>query len=265
MVHIPLMKSHEGGFPFSEWTEDTDIADGLTDVGSKSAPCVFYMGSDWYLIAGESIGIFNGWKWSGSAWVTNSGIISGLTDVGINSAPYVFYMDSDWYLIAGEGSGVFNGWKWSGSAWVTNSGIVSGLTDVGNNSAPCVFYMDSDWYLIAGELNNDINGWKWSGSAWVTNSGIVDGLPTGYPDMPSDVSLDVFYVGDILYMIIGFNDEDGFVGWQWDGSSWTSNDDIVVGLIAYHDMVMPTIFYMDSDWYCIVGDSYGLFYGFKGI
>ena len=93
------------------WVSDSSIISGLTDVGLLSAPAVFQMGSTWYLISGESDGVFTGWNWNGSQWVSDSSIISGLTDVGSRSTPTVFQMDDTWYLISGEYDGVWNGWR----------------------------------------------------------------------------------------------------------------------------------------------------------
>ena len=50
------------GFSFTEWVSDSDIIDGLTDVGYDSSPTVFTIGTDIYLISGEYKGAFYGWK-----------------------------------------------------------------------------------------------------------------------------------------------------------------------------------------------------------
>jgi hypothetical protein len=147
----------------SSWDSDTGIISGLTDVYYRAAPEVFQMGGDWYLISGDYIGEFTGWKWNDSTsnWDSNTGIVSGLTDIGRNSKPSIFQMGSDWYLIAGEYDS-FAGWKWnvSTSNWDSDTGIISGLTSLFTYFAPTVFLMDNNWYLILGTSDGNFYGFK---------------------------------------------------------------------------------------------------------
>jgi len=180
-----------------EWETNASIVSGLDDVGSDSAPTIFNISDVWFLIAGESTGVFNGYEWNGTAWETNNSIITGLGDIGGNSVPCTFYMNGVLYLIAGEYNGYSNGFEWNGTSWVVNDTIRSGIGDVGAYSTPTVFNIQGNYFLISGESTGVLNGWNWTEDTWESNS-LYPGSDVGDDSAPN-----VFYINDSLYLLVG--------------------------------------------------------------
>jgi len=213
-----------------KWTANTDIIGGLGNVGDDSAPTVFTLDGDLYLIAGENNGNFNGFKWNTTDedWDSNADIVGGLGDVGNYSAPTVFTLDSDLYLISGETSGRFNGFKWNTTTeeWDSNADIVSGLTDIGDNSAQAVFYLGDDLYLISGEYSGHFTGFKWNTTdeEWYSNSYIVGGLG----DIGGESRPTVFIFDGYLYLISG-EDDGNFNGWKGEAVTVPTNTQVNIG------------------------------------
>jgi len=249
----------------TKWWSNSGIVSSLGDVGWYSKPEVFNKGGTWYLIAGESDGVFNGYNWTGSAWQSDTAIVSGLGDVGASSTSAVFNMDGTWYLIAGESDGVFNGYNWTGSAWQSDTAIVSGLGDVVSRSAPTVFNVSDTWYLISGEYNGKFYGYNWTGSAWQSDSVIAFGLgDVGDKSVPK-----VFNKGGTWYLVAGDGYYGVFNGFNWTGSIWQSDSGIVSGLGDIGSWSAPAVFNMNERWYLISGEYDGVFngynWGFKAI
>jgi len=240
----------------SQWTSNATIINGLTDVGSTSAPSVFNMSGTWYLISGEYEGTWTGWHWNGTAWVSDAGITAGLSDVGTYSTLSVFNMSGTWYLIGGEYDGVWNGWHWNGAAWVSDAGIKVGLTDVGSNSAPSVFNMSGTWYLISGDSGGNWEGWHWNGAAWVSDANIVLGLSkiTNY------AAPCVFYANNTWYLISG-RGSGTFSAWRWTGAAWSGFDSIRYGLTDVGDRSALSAFNINGTWYVISGEYDGVWNG----
>jgi uncharacterized repeat protein (TIGR01451 family) len=242
------------------WESCEEIASGLSYIGDWAAPAVFSKDGTWYLISGNTTGMFSGFNWNGSGWQSNTGITAGLGDVGGDATPAVFSKDGTWYLIAGELDGEFNGYNWTGSAWQADPAIVSGLSGIGTNSAPAVFSKDGTWYMIAGERYGNIQGYNWTGSAWQADDSMTSGLEnvSSYTHpMPT-----VFYESETWYLIFGeYYGE--FGGFNWTGSSWQADDAIISGLGAIGMRSSPAAFEKDGTWYLIAGDKFGLFCGYK--
>ena len=211
-----------------------------------------------HIIAGEYVGVFNGFNWTGSTWQSDTDIVSGLVDVGTDSTPAVFQNDSTWYLISGNNSGVFIGYNWTGSTWQSDTDIVSGLGDVGARSTVATFQNDSTWYLIAGEAAGVFNGFNWTGSTWQSDTDIVSGLV----DVGTDSTPAVFQNDSTWYLISG-NNSGVFIGYNWTGSTWQSDTDIVSGLGNIVSRSAPTVFKNDSTWYLVAGNESGTFTGFN--
>ena len=147
----------------SIWVPCSGIVSGLSDLGNNSASAVFNKDGTWYLIAGEKLGEFHGYSWTGSAWVSDSTITSGLGDIGSQSAPNVFNKDGTWYMIAGEYDIEPNGFRWSetDSAWQPDTEIISGLEGkIAICLTPAVFNKDETWYLISGKKFGEFYGFK---------------------------------------------------------------------------------------------------------
>jgi len=142
----------------STWVSDSDIVDGLTDVGNFGKPTVFLDGSTLKLISGRDAGDFWGWYWSGSTWILDSNVVSGLDDIGRESAPIVYLDDETLILISGEDSGDFYAYYWNGTSWISNTTLITGLGDVGGYSTPTVFDNEMNLTLISGEGDGIFNG-----------------------------------------------------------------------------------------------------------
>jgi len=261
-----LMKTTGVPIPTGPWVTNTSIISGLGDVGDSSAPTVFYIGADMYLITGEYNIAMKGFKWNGTSWVADTGIISGLTYYTLVSTPTAFYMGADLYLVTGYSNGTFRGHKWNGTSWVlqgTSSGtlydtIVGGLGDIGSYSSISVMDIGGSYYAITGEQTGAWTGWLWNGTYWVDDTGIIAGIDaSGINSSP-----ETFYIGSDLYFIgmesAGFNNFK-----KWNGSTWISDTNIGLGLITTEPKPI-TIFYIgESDLYMIGGNASGTFYGYK--
>lgn len=98
------------------WQNDSVIVSGLYDInasgGGNLAPSVFNQSNEYYLIYGNSSGMFTGFKWDTGQWVYTPSATLGLTDVGSYAYPDVFKMNSSWYLVTGEYNGTFIGYQW---------------------------------------------------------------------------------------------------------------------------------------------------------
>ena len=232
------------------------------DIGWGSTPTVFQKDGTWYLISGAWDGTFYGFYWTGSDWQINSNIESGLGGVGENSDPTVFQKDGTWYLISGNRAGIFYGYKWVGSSWQSDTDIVSGLEgeDVGYGSSPTVFQKDGTWYLISGSHAGIFYGYKWVGSSWQSDTNIVSGLHL-YGGAIYSIPT-VFQKNGTWYLISG--DYYGtFCGFNWTGSSWQDDPDIVDGLEDVGYDSTPTVFQKDGIGYLITGYNYGGFYAYR--
>ena len=87
------------GFSFdTTWASNSGITTNLADIGSNSAPAVFYKNNSLYLLSGESTGNFNGYIWDFLNWVPDSIINASLPDVGDYSTPAIFYKGANLYL-----------------------------------------------------------------------------------------------------------------------------------------------------------------------
>lgn len=93
---------------------------------------------------------------------------------------------------------------------------------------------------------------------WQSNSSIVSGLSISYRAAPT-----VFNMGGTVYLIFGAYSHD-FTGYNWTGSAWQSDTNIVSGLsTAGTTYCTPTVFNMSGVWYLITGERYGTFRGFN--
>lgn len=151
----------------------------------------------------------------------------------------------------------------SANFWVSNSNLVSGLGDVGERSSPTVFQINSTWYLISGEKQYHgvgTFGYRWSGSTWISNSSIISGLGAMWYDNP--VVFSNFYNDSTVCLIRG-NSGGTFQGYNWTGSTWSSNSNLVSGLVTVPSgYSSPTSFQINSTWHLISGSYGGTFYGY---
>ena len=180
----------------TEWLLDSNIINGLGDIGDLSAPAIcnnctghgFSPEYPYELIAGEMTGVFYGFNWNGTKWLSNSSIVLGLGDIG--NYPYPAICNNctghaEWELIAGESNAnVYYGFYWNSTSWVLNSSIISGLSSVTAYGSPAIcnnctghgFSPEYPYELIATEWKNVVYGFYWNSTSWISNSSIISGL-----------------------------------------------------------------------------------------
>jgi len=209
-----------------------------------------------YLLSGNNLGTFSGYKWNGTKWNT-SNINTGLLEASYSS-PAVFFDGNNVYLVSGRGDGGFSGYLWDGTKWVANATINSGLADIGSNSKPAIFYMDGAWNMIAGNALGQFAGFTYSGAGWVSNTSITNNLT----DIGDDSAPSVFYKDGIYYMISG--EKTGiFYGFYWNGSDWLSDSSIISGLTDAGDNSAPYVYFNNTNMYLITGKDNGQFLGYN--
>lgn len=81
-------------------------------IGNSSTPAVFQKYGTWYMIAGNSLGTYKGYKYNGTDWLLDNLINRSLVKSVTWSAPSVFYKDSNWYVVSGGNSGNFQGFEY---------------------------------------------------------------------------------------------------------------------------------------------------------
>jgi len=144
----------------STWAVDTDIVDGITAKTSSTAVSVFYIGTDLYLIKGNT-STNDGYKWSGSTWAADTDIVDGIPDVSSYASVSPIVIGGETYLVVGGASPTIAGALWNGSGWDSNDWVVTGITEFDNNLSSSIFTIGSDTYLIImGLIDPDIQGYK---------------------------------------------------------------------------------------------------------
>ena len=76
-------------------------------------------------------------------------------------------------------------------------------------------------------------GYAWNGSQWVVNSTLINGLPTNadYGGGDNYASLGYNVLGDSKWDLIVDNyGNNGYVGFEWNGTAWTQENSLVNGL-----------------------------------
>ena len=73
------------------------------------------------------------------------------------------------------------------------------------------------------------------------------------------------YLRGVANGSIEFTGDTTLVTGQWYYCVVTFNGSYVNLYLDGVSDATPTVFYMDTDWYCIVGDNDGVFKGFKGV
>ena len=103
----------------------------------------------------------------------------------------------------------------------------------------------SDYYWIELPFNSNVD--------------IMNGLPLGYDAEPKP---DVFYKNETTYLIIG-GYSGLFAGYNWTGSAWQSDSNIISGLIDTGFYSSPTVFEKDSVWYLITSSHNNEYEGYN--
>jgi hypothetical protein len=134
---------------------------------------------------------------------------------------------------------------------------VNGLPTTDEYYSPDIFENDSVWYCLLGYDgggNPDFMlGYNWSGTAWQVDNQIDNGLTAGIGAM-SYTSPSVFQKDGIRYMIMGRSVGD-FKGYNWTGSIWQIDNNIIAGLPDVGTHSTPNVFEKDNKWYLVTGNN----------
>lgn len=183
-----------------------------------------------------------------SGWQASSTLIKGLPPlgrIGENSQCLVFNLTGKgrWDLIICPYNGwtaneyPFVGYYWDGSQWVNDNTIVNGLTaDPGLNHPTVGFNVTGDNtfdMIVGGNPYMSSPGWSgyaWNGTRWVANPTILNGLPN-YGWGNNFATLGYNLLGNGKWdLIVDNSGNHGYVGFEWNGNSWTPKDSLVDGL-----------------------------------
>lgn len=244
------------------WQTDSDITVGANDpvLAYYTHPEVFKIDDVFYLIMSDTSGGIYGWLWDENNWVTDSAITVGLSTGDTGQKITVFDIGVITYAIIGSDNvDYYVGRKWDGFQWITDTDIILGLPGPDDNTyarTPTVFTLDSQLYFIGGNAPNIFHGFKWNGSQWDIESTIISGI-SSYPSG----CLFMFFADGVNYKLIAGRSlyasaSPAWTGFDWNGSGWTLNNDIVTGLLSSPDGDLALggdIFVMDTSTYLLSG------------
>jgi hypothetical protein len=187
-------------------------------------------------------------------WMPDSGLIAGLPQLDRGYCQCLISNltgNSQQVLIIGQDNAwtvnqyPFLGYYWNGSQWVSNSDLVRGLTAYPNRNDPTVGFNvtgDNTFVMIVGQWFGYLSGqgygpawtgYAWNGSQWVVNSTIIRGLPTYHVASGGSnfATLGYNVLGDGKWGLIVDNyGNNGYVGFEWNGTTWTQVNNLVSGL-----------------------------------
>lgn len=255
------------------WSYDPSITNGIID-GMRGAPDVFTYGGNWYAITSEYEWtgaeydtFWYGYVWNGSGWNSNSTIING---IGADSTQQYHTITTFVYggnLIAIVGKkGDYDAYKWNGGGWSTYPTFLNGLPineiwDANTETYfPEIFYIGNNLYMLVGLYNNGAIGYDWNGTGWSSNSTISNGVPSGccgyggYERRP-----EIFTLNSDIKLITGSSA--GLVGYEWNGTGWTTDPELITGVELYGDSPAPTVFNINT-LNIIYGTELNGYYGF---
>lgn len=188
-------------------------------------------------------------------WMPDSALVNGLPELGIigwNCQCLIFNFtgNGQWILIIGQENSYtvneypFLGYYWNGFQWVSNPALVQGLTAYPNGNDPTVGFNvtgDNTFDMIVAQwAGNNLQccgqcwtGYAWNGYQWVVNSTIINGLPMDTPlgGGSNYATLGYNVLGDGKWDLIVDNwGNNGYVGFEWNGTAWTQENNLVNGL-----------------------------------
>lgn len=199
-------------------------------------------------------------------WTEDSSIIAGLSDgsapYGSKSYPAIFFdsNDSTWKMIV---SGTryypplyyryFTGYYWNDSSWVRDDlKICNGLPKEEGTSTGIqehhieIFYLDGHWRLL--DLAFSLKrAYYWDGNSWQADTGLLNGLGSvKFSDFSvfNDGKLKII-AGEYVKFI-----EYRYTGFEWTGTEWINNPDIINGLdtSTQNKRYRPEVFYQNDEW-----------------
>jgi len=252
-----------GDFSYGgEWSENSSIVTGLTDVGQQSYPDIFYMDGKWNAVVGEYNNYINGFDYDGETWSANSSFDITLV-VTIKVAPAIVYHDDTWKLIIGADDEWF-GYQWNGTAFELNASLITGLPTRNDiRGKPDLIVVGDELRIYFTERissgNYEFRCYVWNGASWINTAS----LATGVVKPTATYTPRVFNDSGTLNLIMFGNFEEPIFGYEWNGTAWNSKSDIINGLSSTSSEYGFGIFNDSGIWKIIKGDSDGLYTGYE--
>ena len=181
-------------------------------------------------------------------WQASSTIVTNLPPLGIigeysQCLVSTLKGNNRWDLIIGPFNGwteneyPFMGFHWDGNQWINDNTTVKGLiASRGLNDPTIGFNITGDNrfdMIVGGNPAMSSLGWSgysWNGDSWVPNPTLLNGLPN-YVTGNNFVTLSYNLLGDGKWdLIVDNSGNHGYLGYEWNGISWTRNDILVAGL-----------------------------------
>jgi len=200
------------------------------------------------VLALSTIDTFLPVKAQSSGWEESTALVKGLPPLGKmgeNSQEIVFNLKGNgrWNLIIGPCNGwtaneyPFMGYYWDGSQWTSDSSIVNGLVArCGLNHPTVGFNVSGDNMfdmIVSGNPYMSSPGWSgysWDGARWVEKPALLAGLPN-YGTGNNFATLGYNLLGNGKWdLIVDNSGNNGYVGFEWNGTSWIPQNSLVNGL-----------------------------------
>jgi hypothetical protein len=190
-------------------------------------------------------------------WQADSNLTEGLPPlgwIGENHQCFVYNLSGTgkWSLIVAPHNGwtidqfPFTGYDWDGSQWISNDAIVRGLVAYTNENDPTVGFNvtgEGTFDMIVGGAcySSQLRpvegrgwiGYSWMGSAWVENSNLITGFPNFNEDGGGNNFASLAYnlnCNGRWNLIVDNYDNKGYMGFEWNGTAWHSQNNLVNGL-----------------------------------
>ena len=180
----------------------------------------------------------------------------------------VLVSETNFYLMSGDW-GAVTGYKWSDSSWESDTDIISGIVPgITNPVSPEIFKIDDISYLILARTSipasgNPPLGYNWTGSTWQSDTSLISAFTFGN----GPASLATYEREGTWYTLyshyISTHPDEGFLGYNWTGTTWQDDSSSISGLARSSFDQKPTVFEIESTWYCIFGDVEGGIYGYE--
>lgn len=174
----------------TEWATHT-IAQGLPNIDSNSAPVVFDIGEDMYLIAGNSDGEYRGFKYVGTYWVEYPSIVSGLSISTDFVNPSVYTYNGTTYLIFGDNYGDFYNYEYVEGSWnlIDINGDMDGIS--ASLTTPTTFIKNDIPNMIVGSYGGDFYGFTWGVEGYEENISCTSWSECNISNQTSRTCIDV--------------------------------------------------------------------------
>ena len=144
----------------TDWQSNTTLISGLINAtySKSTAPTVFYVDDDLYLISGDDDGKFYGFVWNGTGWSNDTLIAKGLFDVGYFSTPVFFKINQSEYLLTSGCFDFYRMYELKGNSWLRISDLdeLSGF----QYSRHTIFNLGLNYYMIRGSFTGSFYGYK---------------------------------------------------------------------------------------------------------